>query len=88
MSQDAEWHRRQSEYNRRVSEWMDESRPNPADWKAAVLFYPALHRANYWFDARTERVRATLSGTVGRERTTHVFDDCKDLLYGQAGAIP
>ena len=31
MSQDAEWYRQQSEYNRSVYEWMDESRPNLTD---------------------------------------------------------
>ena len=35
---------------------MDESRPNLTDWKAAVLFYSALHRVNYWFATQTEKV--------------------------------
>ena len=40
---------RQSEYNRHVYEWRQESRPDLADWKVVVLFYSALHRVNYWF---------------------------------------
>ena len=56
MSQDAEWYRRQSEYNRSVYEWMDESRPNLTDWKVAVLFYSALHGAIHWFATQTGRV--------------------------------
>ena len=56
MIQDAEWYRQQSVYNRRVYDWMREIRPSLTDWKAAVPFYPALHRVNYWFATQTGRV--------------------------------
>ena len=84
MSQDAEWYRQQSEYNRSVYEWMDESRPNLTDWKVAVLFYSALHRANHWFAAQSEkgpenragrnrRVRRELPQIFGRYRNLYTM---------------
>ena len=81
MSQDAEWYRQQSEYNRSVYEWMDESRPNLTGWKAAVLFYSALHRVNYWFATQTGKVpenHAERNRRVRRE-LPHIFDDYRDL---------
>ena len=81
MSQDAEWYRRQSEYNRSVYEWMDESRPNLADWKVTVLFYSALHRVNYWFVTQTEKVpenHVERNRRVERELPA-IFDDYRDL---------
>ncbi len=84
MSQDAEWYRQQSEYNRSVYEWMDESRPNLTDWKVVVLFYSALHRVNYWFVTQTgkvpenhaernRRVRRELPQIFGRYRNLYMM---------------
>ena len=39
MSREAEWLRRQGEYNRRVYERPEADHDDLADWKAAVLFY-------------------------------------------------
>ena len=81
MSQGAEWHRRQSEYNRRVYEWLHESRPDPTDWKVTTLFYSALHRINYWFAVQTKKVpesHAERNRRVENELPT-MFDDYRDL---------
>ena len=81
MSQDAEWYRRQSEYNRSVYEWMDESRPNLTDWKVVVLFYSALHRVNYWFATQTGKVPENRAGRNRRVRRElpQIFDDYRDI---------
>ena len=72
---------RQSEYSRRVYEWMDESRPNLAGWKAAVLFYSALHGANHWFAAQTGKVpenRAERNRRVEKELSA-IFGEYRGL---------
>ena len=56
MSQETEWFRKQSEYNRRVYELLNTDHDGLEDWKVTVVFYSALHRVNYWFDTRTGRV--------------------------------
>ena len=61
-----------------------QSRPNLAGWKAAVLFYSALHRVNYWFATQTEkipesyaernrRVRRELPQIFGRYRNLYMM---------------
>ena len=52
MSRDTEWFRLQSEYNKQAYERLQVACPDLIGWKVTVLFYSALHRANYWFDTR------------------------------------
>ena len=81
MSQGTEWYRQQSEYNKRVYEWLHESRPDLTDWKVTTLFYSALHRANHWFAVQTGTVPSNHA-----ERNLRVkyemppaFNDYRDL---------
>ena len=81
---------RQSEYSRRAYEWMDESRPNRAGWKAAALLYSTLHGANHWFAAQKGKVpenRAGRNRRAGRE-PPRIFDDYRDLRAEHACTVP
>ena len=58
-----------------------QSRPNLAGWKAAVLFYSALHRVNYWFATQTEKIPESYAERNRRVRRElpHIFDDYMDI---------
>ena len=82
MTQGIEWYREQSEYNRRIYEWLQATRPDDAhDWKVAALFYSALHRINYEFARRTGRVPRCHAERNRRARRDlpGVFGDYRDL---------
>ena len=82
MSQGPEWHREQSEYNKRFYEWLQASRPDHADWRATALFYSALHGVNYWFVAKAGLDPGSnfVRDRRAKEEMPRVFDDY-DGLY-------
>ena len=90
MSQEAEWLRRQGEYNRRVYGRPEADHDDLAGWKATVLFYSALHRVNYWFDARTGQVPKNHYERNRRveDKPPAVFGGYRYLPDEHAGEVP
>ena len=88
MSRDAERFRPQSEYNKLVYERLQVAYPDLVDRKVTVLFYSALHRVNYWFDAQTGSVPKSRVERRHRVRDdiSHVLDTYDDLCLTSRGA--
>ena len=88
MTEDAEWYKAQSEYNRRVYERLVADYDDMADWKVVALFYSALHRVNYWFVVRTGRApdNHTKRNRSVRREMQEVFVDYRDLYMDSVRA--